>query len=323
VHLPLTSGQAAQVAMAAAASDDDDSSSTCFICLEPHSGPGSSQRLLHGGCACRGGSGFGHVACVAKAAQETNERMWTWCPTCKQKWTGQMALGLARAHVASLASLPEGDQWRLDATNMLTQTLEQMGEYAEALSLGVATLATARGALGNEDQVTLTAMGILAGVHRMMGNPALALPLQTEALAVRRRIFGVDDANTMTAGSDLANTHLDMKNYDAALPLMTEDLERRRRLVGDDSASTLIAMHNLAVLHYSMGHRDQALPLYHDTLQRKRRVLGNGQPQHPAVHVKPLKLHKCESCRSRPTSGGSTDQQYMTTARAARRRGSF
>jgi hypothetical protein len=43
----------------------------------------------------------------------------------------------------------------------------------------------------------------------------------------------------------------------------------------------------------------------------------------PAVHVKPLKLHKCESCRSRPTSGGSTDQQYMTTARAARRRGSF
>ena len=51
---------------ASAASDDDaDASSTCFICLEPHSGPGPSQRLLHGGCGCRGGSGFAHVACVA------------------------------------------------------------------------------------------------------------------------------------------------------------------------------------------------------------------------------------------------------------------
>ena len=47
------------------AASDDDASTTCFICLEPHSGPGSSQRLLHGGCACRGGSGFAHVACVA------------------------------------------------------------------------------------------------------------------------------------------------------------------------------------------------------------------------------------------------------------------
>ena len=108
---------------ASAASDDDADASTCFICLEPHSGPGSSQRLLHGGCACRGGSGFAHVACIAKAAQETNEDMWTHCPTCKQMWTGQMALGLARAEVASLASRPEQDWERLDATNMLTDAL--------------------------------------------------------------------------------------------------------------------------------------------------------------------------------------------------------
>jgi len=56
---------AASAASAAASDDDADASSTCFICLEPHSGPGPSQRLLHGGCGCRGGSGFAHVACVA------------------------------------------------------------------------------------------------------------------------------------------------------------------------------------------------------------------------------------------------------------------
>ena len=149
------------VASASAASDGEDASRTCFICLEPGGGR-RSQRLLHGGCACRGGSGFGHVACIAKAAQETNEDMWEDCPTCKQMWTGQMALGLTRARVASLASRPEGDQWRLNASNMLTQALRTMGEYAEALSLGVATLATAREAFGDEHAVMVDAMGILA-----------------------------------------------------------------------------------------------------------------------------------------------------------------
>ena len=122
----------AAAAAASAAADYADASSTCFICLEPHSGASSSQFLLHGGCACRGGSGFAHVACIAKAAQETNEDMWEDCPTCKQMWTGQMALGLARACVASQASRPEEDRARLNASNLLTQELKNMAEYAEA-----------------------------------------------------------------------------------------------------------------------------------------------------------------------------------------------
>jgi tetratricopeptide (TPR) repeat protein len=267
------------MAAAAAPAATDDDPSTCFICLEPHSGHGSSQRLLHGGCACRGGSGFAHVACIATAAQETNEDMWHYCPTCKQMWTGQMALGLARAHVASLASLPEGDWDRLNASIMLTQALRNMGEYAEALSLGVATLGTARQVQGDEHAVTLSAMGILAAVHCSMRNPALALPLETEELAVRRRVLGDDDIKTMVSAGNLANTHARMKNYDAALPLMTEDLERRRRLLGDDSASTLNSMGNIAALHNDMGRPDLALPLYRDALQRSRRVLGNRHPR--------------------------------------------
>ena len=268
---------ASAASAASATSDDADASRTCFICLELDGGR-RSQRLLHGGCGCRGGSGFGHMACVAKAAQQTNYRMWQYCPTCKQHWTGQMALGLARARVASVASLPDGDRRRLNATNMLTQALRMMGEYAEALSLGVATLATARGALGDEDELTLTAMMTLAGVHRAMENRALALPLQTEALAVQRRVFGDDHQRTMAAVSNLAVTRMDMKNYAAALPLMIETLERRRRLKGDDSANALLSIGNLAELHNKMGHHDLALPLCRDGLQRSRRVLGDCHP---------------------------------------------
>ena len=264
-------------AAAASAASDDEDARTCFICLEPGGGR-RSQRLLHGGCGCRGGSGFGHVACIAKAAQETNEDMWYDCPTCKQMWTGQMELGLTRARVASLASLPDGDWDRLNATNMLTQALKSMCEHTEALSLGVATLAVARRVHGDEDAVTLTAMGVLADVHRWMGNPTLALPLLTEALAVWRRVFGDDDQNTMATAGNVATTHMRMKNYDAALPLMAEGLERTRRLQDDDSENALIAMGNLAELHDRMGRHDLALPLHRDTLQRSRRVLGNRHP---------------------------------------------
>jgi hypothetical protein len=268
---------------APAGSDDDADASTCFICLEPHSGPGPSQRLLHGGCACRGGSGFAHVACIAKAAQEMNYTIWQFCPTCKQEWTGQMALGLARARAASVASLPEEDRARLNASIVLTQALREMGEYTEALSLGAATVATTRQALGAEDQVTLAAMQILASVHYTMRNPALALPLLTEALAVRRRMLGDDNAFTMTTAETLAITHMDMKNYDAALPLMTENLERRRQLegdsdLGDDSAGALSCMGSLATLHGRTGQHNLALPLLRDALQRSRRVLGSRHP---------------------------------------------
>ena len=264
---------------AAAASASDDDASTCFICLEPHSGPGSSQRLLHGGCACRGGSGFAHVACIAKAAQEMNTRMWQHCPTCKQMWTGQMELQLARARVASLASRPEGDEDRLTASSGLMQALlRTTGDYAEALSLGVATLTTARGALGDEHQVTLGSMVILAAVHGLMDNPSLALPLEVEALAVARRVIGNDHGNTMTIAINLARTHMEMGNYDTALLLMTENLERTRRLMGDDSARALHSMTDLAELHVKMGHHDLALPLYRDGMQRARRVLGDCHP---------------------------------------------
>ena len=114
-----------------------------------------------------------------------------------------MELGLTRARVASLASQSrqglerdweEGRlEWeRLNANTMLTQALRRMGEYAEALSLGVATLATARLAHGDEGGVTLDAMQVLGTLHGTMGNPTLALPLQGQ-IRSRRAVLQLHD----------------------------------------------------------------------------------------------------------------------------------
>ena len=69
---------------------------------------------------------------IVKAAQETNTHMWQLCPTCNQVWTGQMALGLARARAGAVLlasswpdSLPEDDEDlnsdRLQASRKLAQ----------------------------------------------------------------------------------------------------------------------------------------------------------------------------------------------------------
>lgn len=116
--------------------------------------------------------GFGHVACIVKAAQETNTHMWQSCPTCNQVWTGQMALGLARARAGAVLlasswpdSLPEDDEDlnsdRLQASRKLSSVLQDIGECAEALAHSAATLTTARPASWEEDAVTLKAMGEL------------------------------------------------------------------------------------------------------------------------------------------------------------------
>ena len=54
-----------------------------------------------------------HVACLAGAAQAMS-KMWHWCPTCKQQWTGSLRLELARARweLAGAMQEDEPDRWR-------------------------------------------------------------------------------------------------------------------------------------------------------------------------------------------------------------------
>lgn len=68
---------------------------TCYICCEPE-GRLRSQQLLRG-CACRGThAGYAHLSCLVAAAQY-NAESWTVCSTCRQRFTGAVQLGLARA----------------------------------------------------------------------------------------------------------------------------------------------------------------------------------------------------------------------------------
>lgn len=245
---------------------------TCFICLC------ADEDLLRG-CACRGGAGFAHLACLVAAAQ-ANAETWTRCPTCKQDWTGAVELGLSSARVELAARLPEGDgdAEKLMGDLRLSQAMANSGKYNEALELGRRTLVAARRMTGAESRYTLLAMANLANVHTQLGDTTAALPLLQEGLLTRRRLYGDDAEDTISSMTNLGMVHKKIGNHAAALSLYEEALQRSRRILGKDHVGTMATMGNLAVLYQEMGQHNLALSLQTEALALKRRVLGSLNP---------------------------------------------
>merc|ERR1711969_531414 len=102
----------------------------CWVCLE-HEPDEGGELPQPTGCACRGGAtDHAHVGCLAKFAQE-KKGVWTRCPTCKQRWTGPVALALARRRHALAAGRPHVDCERWEAEGDLAEALGKAGHYEE------------------------------------------------------------------------------------------------------------------------------------------------------------------------------------------------
>ena len=102
----------------------------CWVCQFAECEGNPDELLLSTGCACcREGSSGGraHVSCVAAAAQH-NEKLWAECPTCRQHFTGEMCLGLVRAHWDLVRGHPQADEERLVALSNVAAMLHMTGD---------------------------------------------------------------------------------------------------------------------------------------------------------------------------------------------------
>jgi hypothetical protein len=164
------------------ASSDDP---VCWICYErafgAEAGAHSAGPLLRA-CACRGpDASFSHLPCLVKyaGANDTASRGKSWwqCPTCKQDYTGELQLGLARARwelVRNRAGVEDGE--RRTAANDLAMALQHAGDFEDALPLFEDALAMARCTNGDDHPDTLSCINNVAALHNYMGNHHLALP---------------------------------------------------------------------------------------------------------------------------------------------------
>jgi tetratricopeptide (TPR) repeat protein len=164
-------------------------------------------------------------------------KSWYQCPTCKQDYTGELQLGLARARWELVRGRVAEDGERREAADDLARALQDAGEFDGALPLYEEVLAVERRINGDDHPNTLTSISNLANLHSGMGTHDLALLLHTVALATRRRLLGDAHPDTLTSCSNLANLHSAMGNHDLALPLCEEALAGRRRVARGSGGS--------------------------------------------------------------------------------------
>jgi tetratricopeptide (TPR) repeat protein len=271
------------------ASNDDPPA--CWICYErafvAEAGAHSAGPLLRA-CACRGpDASFSHLPCLVKYAgangTASRRKSWRQCPTCKQDYTGELQLGLARARWELVRGRAVEDGERLEAVDDLARALHDAGDFDGALPLFEEALAVERRIHGDDHPGTLTSICNLATLHSAMDNDGLALPLYTEALANSRRVLGDEDRATLTVIGNVAAMHSDMGTHGLALPLYKEALAGRRRVLGNAHPHTLHALYNMAILRDNMGEHAAAATLMREALAGRRRVLGEDHPSTQAA----------------------------------------
>ena len=245
----------------------------CSVCLE------SEGELLQRGCCCRGDSGVVHLNCMVQAATyATTYQGWWCCGTCKQRFTGAVQVGLARAWWATVAANDEGDHERLTAAGNLALAHRSQGKYAEAEALQVAVLAVRKRVLGEEHPNTLTTAGNLAVTYSQQGKHAEAEALQVAVLAARKRVLDEEHPGTLTAANNLALTYSRQGKHAEAEPLQAAVLTARKRVLGEEHPSTLASANNLALTYSYQGKHAEAEALQVATLAVSKRVLGEGHP---------------------------------------------
>jgi tetratricopeptide (TPR) repeat protein len=259
----------------------DDPGPACWICYErafvAEAGAHSAGPLLRA-CACRGpDASFSHLPWLVKYAGANDiasgGKSWWQCPTCKQDYTGELQLGLARARWELVRGRAAEDvEWCHAAIDLAT-ALWDARDFDGALPLFEEVLAVARRFNGDDHSDMLTSISNLASLHSSMDNHDLALPLYTEALAQRRRILGDEDPTV----------HSDMGYHDLALPLCEEALAGRRRVLGNAHPDTLSSIGNTALVRYDMGEHVAAATLMREALAGRRRVLGEDHPHTQAM----------------------------------------
>ena len=252
---------------------------SCTICLDG----GDEPLPIQGGCGCRGDGGLAHVACRAEVATRKargGHKGWVRCPTCGQRYTGAMELGLAQALVHRMRTRSRDDEHRLCAEGNLGNALIGAGEFGEAAEVLTRVLAVVKRMKCADHPITLATAANLANLHRRQGDFAAAEALQVEGLAASRRVNGKEHPDTLDAATNLAVTYGEHQGRHAeAEELLVMVLEVHRRVDGKEHPRTLGAIMSLATTYSDQGRLAEAEGLLVGLLATSMRVRGSEHPE--------------------------------------------
>ena len=282
---------------------DPPAGARCYVCLE---GGGF---FLPTGCGCRGSAGWMHVDCLFEMIKDRSQGAFSYCPTCRQPYTGELFIRLVgkywrRHRVKAMKflqprDLADDDFRVLDAQDMIAKILD---DYSNETAL-IETLLRRNITLyitmyGPDHKAVYLAVHGLARtlVHEEKYSRAIALlrPYVTEPLDENDWDTGTWKNVIFEAYADLLN---DLKRYAEAEILIRGAVAALDRARGDNPESSWITNNQrdygaeqkriLADALDGQGKHSEAYDLIERVLSDVKRTFG---PDHPLTDSLEMRL---------------------------------
>ncbi|MEX2530548.1 MAG: serine/threonine-protein kinase [Gemmatimonadota bacterium] len=139
---------------------------------------------------------------------------------------------------------------RATMLDVLAQSYERLGLYAEAEPLAREALELREAALGPDDPDLPAAYNTLGWILHQVGNHAEAAPVLVQAVETGRRLHPEGHPILARALNDLGVNLEARGDYTAAEAAYLESLEMRRRLLDAGDVGTAVTASNLSVVRY-------------------------------------------------------------------------
>ena len=193
------------------------------------------------------------------------------------------------AHLQHTTARAQGrmDERAATLLNNYAFYLQDIGAYAQAVSLLERALVISEQVLGTMHPLTVRGLNNLAGLYQAQGTYDRALPLLERALAISKQVLGIQDLDTAQSLNNLAELYRMQGAYERALPLFERALDIHEQVLGVTHSATATSLNNLGVLHKVQGAYDRALPLLKRALSIREEVLGVIHP-HTATSLNNL-----------------------------------
>jgi serine/threonine protein kinase/tetratricopeptide (TPR) repeat protein len=157
---------------------------------------------------------------------------------------------------------------------LLAYTLNELGDYHQAIELFEKARATWDELLGRDADETLQSMNALGDAYGRDGQFDKAVSLFEQTLERRKALLGPDHRETLLSKRQLAFAYQRAGQRKQALELFVEVLEKRKALLGPDHRGTLMSMNDLASAYQGAGRLDLAVPLYVETVEKWKATVG-------------------------------------------------
>jgi len=259
----------------------------CWVCLETD---GENGRRLLRGCACRGSGGYAHPECVAIWAYEQDEKhytgtsmnsfnYWSTCPTCRESYTGAMALTISEILWKQIQQSSHKPRWDRYVDALANQAKAVLcngdAELAQDLYGYLIDLTRKYGVrLHNSDNLTKMAI-----CKQFLGDFEAVPALLDEAMEIIVDERGSDSSEAMFIRYSYIQYFYNIGDVQQAIPLIDKVEEKKDVYLKPDDPRSIRITNTLAMVQCELGDDDKALQYGQDSYQRSKRVLGENHPE--------------------------------------------